>query len=241
MDTIIPARSQQKIIESIIKPLSGVALERGQNRVFSQTTAFRPSQWSKWVTCPGPAEPSGGGLGMGCVPQPEAFLDDSLFPATRLAASVSNHHPKVIGPVDIEQGAWELCQPKLLARRHIPHGWTAPSPASRRPIRTQLGAPNSRASGPRFLRTLPQTVSRASPDTRRRLPVDNIVIYRESPVRVRGSAGAGGVCQRRGDGIECCESGRRKGRSGTRLGMRRWAGEGCPRAGTRCLSASDYR
>src|ERR1035438_2733573 len=49
---------------------------------------------------------------------------------------------------------------------HAPSGAPAlaryPSAASRRPTRTQLGAPNSRASGPRFLRTLHQTVPRAA-------------------------------------------------------------------------------
>jgi hypothetical protein len=39
----------------------------------------------------------------------------------------------------------------------------------------------------------------ASPQAHRSLPVDNIVIYREAPVRVRDSAGAGGGCQCRGD------------------------------------------
>jgi hypothetical protein len=39
----------------------------------------------------------------------------------------------------------------------------------------------------------------ATPQPRRSLPVDNIVIYGEATARVRGSAGAGGVCQRRGD------------------------------------------
>ena len=39
----------------------------------------------------------------------------------------------------------------------------------------------------------------ASPDPHRTLTLDNIVIYGEGPVRVRGSAGADGVCQRRGD------------------------------------------
>ena len=52
----------------------------------------------------------------GWVLQPGASFD-SLFPVTRLAASVGNrHHPKVIGSVDIEQGEWELCQPKLVIR-----------------------------------------------------------------------------------------------------------------------------
>ena len=126
---------------------------------------FRPCQYSKWATCPGLAELMGGGLGLGRVIQPGAFLDDSLFPVTRLAASVGNrHHPKVIGSVDIEQGEWELCQPKPLDPRPIRHGWIVPSPASRRPIQAQLGAPNSRASGPWFLRTLHQTVPRASPE-----------------------------------------------------------------------------
>jgi hypothetical protein len=102
MDTIIPARSQQKIIESIIKPLSGVALERGQNRVFSQAAASRPCEYSKWATCPGSAEPTGGGLGLGRVHQSAAFLDESLFPVTRLAASVGDRrHPKAIGSVDL--------------------------------------------------------------------------------------------------------------------------------------------
>src|ERR1039457_4550367 len=127
--------------------------------------AFRPSQYSKWATFSGPAEPTGGGLGLGRVLQPGAHFDDSLFPVTRLAASVGNrHHPKVIGSVDIEQGEWELCQPRLLVPQHIRHGWIVPSPASRRPIRTQLGTPNRRASGPRFLGTLHQTVSRAAPE-----------------------------------------------------------------------------
>jgi hypothetical protein len=157
-------------------------------------TAFPPCQCSKWATCLGSAEPTSGCLGLARVLQPRAFLDDSLFPVPRPAASVGNrHHPQVIGSVDIEQGEWELCQPKLLDSRHIRHRWIAPSPACRQPIRTQLGALNSRASGPRFLRTLHQTLPRASPDTRRTLPVDNNVIYGEGPVRVRGSARAGGV------------------------------------------------
>jgi hypothetical protein len=59
---------------------------------------FRPCQYSKWATCPGSAELTGGGVGLGRVLQPGTFLDDSLFPVTRLAASVGNrHHPKVIG------------------------------------------------------------------------------------------------------------------------------------------------
>jgi hypothetical protein len=57
---------------------------------------------SKGETCPGPAEPTDGGLGLGRVLQPGAFLDDSLFPVTRLAAFVGNrHHPKGIGLVDV--------------------------------------------------------------------------------------------------------------------------------------------
>jgi hypothetical protein len=67
-----------------------------------------------------PKEPTGGGLGLGRVLQPGARLDDSLFPVTRLAASVGNrHHPKAIGLLDIEQGEGELCQPKLVIRA----GW----------------------------------------------------------------------------------------------------------------------
>ena len=31
----------------------GAGRSRGQNRVFSQATAFRPCQYSKWATCPG--------------------------------------------------------------------------------------------------------------------------------------------------------------------------------------------
>ena len=88
-------------------------------RVFSQATAFRPCQYSKWATCPGSAKPTGGGLGLGRVLQPGTFLADSLFPVAWLAASVGNRHqPKVIGSVDIEQGEWELCQPKLLDPRY---------------------------------------------------------------------------------------------------------------------------
>jgi hypothetical protein len=61
-----------------------------------------PCQYSKGETCPGSAEPAGGGLGLGRVLQPGAFFD-SLVPVTRLAASVGNrHHPKVIGSADIE-------------------------------------------------------------------------------------------------------------------------------------------
>ena len=128
-------------------------------------TAFPPCQCSKWATCPGSAEPTGGGFGLGRVLQPGALLDDSLFLVTGLAASAGNrHHLQVIGSVDVEQGEWELCQPKLLDPRHIQHGWIAPSPASRRPIGAQLGAPNSRASGLRLFRTLHQTVSRAAPE-----------------------------------------------------------------------------
>ena len=124
-----------------------------------------PCQYSKGETCPGSAEPTGGGLGLGRVLQPGALLDDSLFPVTRLAASVGNrHHPEVIGSVDIEQGEWELCQPKRLDPRHIRHGWIAPSPASRRPIGAQVGVPNSRASGLRIFRTLHQTVPQAAPE-----------------------------------------------------------------------------
>jgi hypothetical protein len=37
----------------------------------------------------------------------------------------NRHHPKVIGSVDVEQGEWELCQPKLLDPRHIRRGWVA--------------------------------------------------------------------------------------------------------------------
>jgi hypothetical protein len=66
---------------------------------------FRPCQYSKWAACPGSAGPTGGGFGLGRVLQPGTFLADSLFPVTRLAASVgSRHHPQVLGSVDIEQG-----------------------------------------------------------------------------------------------------------------------------------------
>jgi hypothetical protein len=93
------------------------SLERAQNRVLSRATSSRPCQYSKWATCPGLAEPTGGGLGLGRVLQSGALFDDSLFPVTRFATSVGNrHHPKVIGSVDIEQGEWELCQPKLVIR-----------------------------------------------------------------------------------------------------------------------------
>ena len=63
-----------------------------------------------------------------------------------------------------------------------------PFPASRRPLRTQLGAPNSRASGPLLL----QPCTRPSRGTPRRLAVDNIVIYGESPGGLRWSYGGMG-------------------------------------------------
>ena len=70
--------------------------------MFSQATTFPPCQHSKWATCPGSAEPTGGGFGLGRVLRPGAFLDDSLFPVTRLAASVGNRdHPKLIVSIDI--------------------------------------------------------------------------------------------------------------------------------------------
>src|ERR1035437_1791559 len=102
---------------------------------------------------------------------------------------------KLIGSVDVEQGEWELCQPKRLDPWHIRHGWIAPSPASRRPIRAQLGAPNSRASGPRFLRTLHQTVPRAwrqvalrSPSCISQTDYRSRGVTRESHERVTGHA-----------------------------------------------------
>src|ERR1035441_1969628 len=105
----------------------------------------------------------------------------------------NRHHPKVIGSVDIEQGEWELYQPKLLDPQHIRHGWITPSPASRRPIRAQLGAPNSRASGPRFLRTLHQTVPRASPEPPRSTPnpqtTTNMLLLRVFVFGLEGAAG----------------------------------------------------
>ena len=132
------------------------------------------------------AELAAGGLGLGRVLQTGAFLDDSLFAVTWLAASVGYpHYPKVIGSVDVEQGEWELCQPKLLDPRHIRHGWIAPSPASRRPIGAQLGAPNRRASGPRFFRTLHQTVPQASPEPPRSTSDSNQRYYGEVPMGLR--------------------------------------------------------
>jgi hypothetical protein len=107
-----------------------------------------------WRSPPGPSSPARGIL---------RRLSFSSNPACGFRGG-NRHHPEVIGSVDIEQGEWELCQPKLLDLRHIRHAWLAPSPASRRPIRGQLGAPNRRASGPRFLRTVHQTVPRASPE-----------------------------------------------------------------------------
>ena len=46
-----------------------------------------------------------------------------------------------------------------------------------------------------------QAVPVGTRQPRRSLAVDNIVIYGEATVRVRGSAGAGGVCQRCGDSM----------------------------------------
>jgi len=46
-----------------------------------------------------------------------------------------------------------------------------------------------------------QAVPVGTPYPRRRRTVDNIVIFGEATVRVRGSAGAGEVCQRRGDSM----------------------------------------
>ena len=63
------------------------------------------------------------------------------------------------------------------------------SPASRRPIQTQLGTPNRRAPGPRFL----QPCTRPSRGLPRRLPVAPLIAdkrcYGESPVGLRWGIG----------------------------------------------------
>ena len=62
-----------------------------------------------------------------------------------------------------------------------------PSPASRRPIRTQLGTPNSRTSGPLFL----QPCTRPSRSPRRSLTVVPSIWIEGTTVRLRrGSDGA---------------------------------------------------
>ena len=60
-----------------------------------------------------------------------------------------------------------------------------PSPASRRPIRTQLVAPNSRTSGPLFLQPLHQTVSRAAPEPHRSTLDPDRGYYGEAPMGLR--------------------------------------------------------
>jgi hypothetical protein len=91
---------------------------------------------------------------LGHVLQPGALLDDSLFPVTRLAASVGNrHHPKAIGSVHVEQGEWELCQPKLLDPWHIRHGWIALRVGGNRS--ESLSHPFLKPRRPRFARLFP--------------------------------------------------------------------------------------
>jgi len=79
---------------------------------------------------------------------------------------------------------------------HAPNGAPAPalypSPASRRPVRTQLRTPNSRASGPRFLPPCTRT-SRGPP---RSLTVVPLIQIRGTTVRLRW--GYGGMSGRWG-------------------------------------------
>ena len=82
-------------------------------------TAFPPYRYSKRAACPGSAELTGGGLGLARVLKRGALLVDSLFPVTRLAASVGNrHHPKVIGSVDIRVQLYGFA----LSRNHAVEG-----------------------------------------------------------------------------------------------------------------------
>jgi hypothetical protein len=72
---------------------------------------------------------------------------------------------------------------------HAPSGASAlalyPSPASGRPIRTQLGAPNRRASGPPVHPTLHQTLPRAAPEPPRSTLDPDRGYYGEAPVGLR--------------------------------------------------------
>ena len=83
-----------------------------------------------------------------------------------------------------------------LPEDHAPSGAPAlalyPLPASRRPIRTQLGAPKSRASGPRFL----PPCTRPSRGSRRSLPVVPSIRIEGTTGRLRW--GYGGMSGRSG-------------------------------------------